>query len=234
MIKLIFQDLIKTTPISDILNAYDVLFPVKKESCFFDEKNNTPKNRQKVKIKRRKQIIKTLTEMSRIQPIIDPENILIVIKMIDELELNEPFDIMDAFQCNKNTISKDQGEADRFSIDFCDWAKILGSEVCEESIEDYGAACVVASIFYEMTFIGWTKEEADKEIEDLHKLCDSVDEELESGLGDRFISSEQLFEELGYHDDRTGEEKAAEAARTEELAKINRKIFKDFLSKIKI
>ena len=234
MTKLILQDLIKSTPISNILDAYDALFPVKNERCFVDEKNNTPENRQKVKIKRRKQIIKTLTEMSHIEPIVDPENILVVIKMIDELEPNEPFDIMDAFQCNKNTISKDQEECERFSIDFCDWAKILGSEVCKESIEEYGAAPVIVSIFFEMTFIGWTKAEADKEIENLQKLCDETNEDLENGSSEKFISAEQLFEELGYHDDRTEEEKLAEAKRMEEIAQINRKTFKDFLSKIKV
>ena len=85
-----------------------------------------------------------------------------------------------------------------------------------------------------MTFIGWTKAEADKEIENLQKLCDETNEDLENGSSERFISAEQLFEELGYHDDRTEEEKLAEAKRMEEIAKINRKTFKDFLSKIEI
>ena len=230
-----FQQLIKQTKISEILDAYDKIYPVKNERCFIDCNFDTPKNRQSVKIKRRKQLIATMKEMLNIEAKINHDNMLIVIKLKDEADdSDKAIDIYDCFQSEKSTISEKQSDADRYAIDLCAWEIILGSDVCRESISQYGAGTVVATIIYEMTFVGWTKADTDKEIENLNKICEEIDEEIDDGKTEKGMSVEDFLKEVGYEDTRTEEEKETQKQKMLKNAQENQIIFINFLKNIEV
>ena len=99
---------------------------------------------------------------------------------------------------------------DSYAIDFMPWPEVLGLEVDEENIKEYGADNILASVLYEITFFGFHEEEIEKERE---KLIESIKEAEEmmklpkEEQDEYFVSAEDIFKDLGYAEEKTERKK---------------------------
>lgn len=87
---------------------------------------------------------------------------------------------------------------------------MLGYEVDEYSVSEFGAPCMLANVIYEMTFFGFTKKQVDRGREKLEESLAEAEKIDKLPLEERekyYIPAEKVFEELGYRDERTDEEK---------------------------
>lgn len=100
-----------------------------------------------------------------------------------------------------------------FAFELSPWEEVLGYEVDEYSISEFGAACILANVIYEMTFFGFTKDQVDRKRKKLEETLAEAEKADKLSLEERgkyFIPAEKVFEELRYGDDRTDEEKEEE------------------------
>ncbi len=100
-----------------------------------------------------------------------------------------------------------------FAFELSPWEEVLGYEVDEHSVSEFGAPCILANVIYEMTFFGFTKEQVDREREKLEESLAEAEKIDKLPLEERekyYIPAEKVFEELGYRDERTDEEKEEE------------------------
>lgn len=115
-----------------------------------------------------------------------------------------------------------------FAFELSPWEEVLGYEVDEHSVSEFGAVCMLANVIYEMTFFGFTKDQIDRERKKLEESLAEVEKIDKLPLEERekyYIPAEKVFEELGYRDERTDEEKE------EEQKKRRRKILYNQLQK---
>ena len=97
-----------------------------------------------------------------------------------------------------------------YAYEFTQWNEILGYLIPNHVIGSDEECSYAASIIYEMTFFGFDESEQIKERE---KLDESIKEakEIEKLQKEEqekyFIPADKVFEELGYVDERTEEEK---------------------------
>lgn len=105
-----------------------------------------------------------------------------------------------------------------YSFSFSPWSKILGCEVSEENVKEYGAENILADLLYEITFFGFSEEEMEEEKEKLEEAVSEVKEmirkEKEEGKESSSRDIESLFKEFHLLDERTEEEKEEEKKRT--------------------
>ena len=96
-----------------------------------------------------------------------------------------------------------------YSFSFSPWAEIVGFELDEDNVQKIGAEKILAAILFEMTFYGFDEEKIEFEKKKLYKLISDVDDQLEKteDVDKAFQSLDKLFEEIGYIDERSEEEK---------------------------
>lgn len=120
---------------------------------------------------------------------------------------------------------------DSYAIEFNPWDEIIGIEVDENNVNEYGAENILAYIINELTFFGF--EEEDKNVEE-EKLLEVIKESEEirslpeEEQNKYFISADELFNKWGFSDDRTKEEKEAEER------KMRRRYLKNCISEYKV
>lgn len=71
------------------------------------------------------------------------------------------------------TILKTLVLLDSYGFEFISWGKVLGYQVDERSLMEFGKACMLARVIYEMTFFGFTEDQIAKERK---KLDDAIAE----------------------------------------------------------
>ena len=99
-----------------------------------------------------------------------------------------------------------------YGLDFISRKELAGFNVCELSIDKYGIDRVIAEIIWEITFYGWDEETVDQHAKELDE---SLKETKEHPEDLRPIS--ELFEELGWEDERTEEEIEADLKLSTEI-----------------
>ena len=100
-----------------------------------------------------------------------------------------------------------------YAFELSPWEEVLGYEVDEHSVSEFGVPSILANVIYEMTFFGFTKEQVDREREKLEESLAEAEKIDKLPLEERekyYIPAEKVFEELGYRDERTDEEKEEE------------------------
>lgn len=108
------------------------------------------------------------------------------------------------------TILKTLVLPDSYGFEFIPWEKVLGYQVDERSLMEFGKACMLARVIYEMTFFGFTEDQIAKERK---KLDDAIaeSEQMKSLSPEerkkQYIPAEKVFKEFRYRDNRTPEEK---------------------------
>lgn len=108
-----------------------------------------------------------------------------------------------------------------YAFEFSDWREILGAEVADTSIEEYGAEAVAEGIFHEMTFFGLDYEDSEKNRkEELDRLDESVREAQEHP--ETCHPLEELWDELGF-DPPTEEETERDYREFIEAEKVHQK-----------
>lgn len=99
---------------------------------------------------------------------------------------------------------------DSYGFEFSPWKEVLGYQVDEKSIMELGKACILAGVIYEMTFFGFDETQVDRERKKLNEAIAESERirNLPSKEQEKhYIPAEKIFEELGYQDNRTLEEK---------------------------
>lgn len=150
-----------------------------------------------------------------------PYKILSLIKYFDDLEEDIEMKIWDIsmFSHEDDTI---------YSLSFIDWDEVMGYDVCEKSLSDYGDVAVTAHLLYELSFWGFDKQSVTVKKEELQKSH----QEFENGT-DELISTEKFLAEFGYVDTQTDEEKEVERKQMEYLMSLNKDISDSFITAMK-
>lgn len=107
-------------------------------------------------------------------------------------------------------ISRKLRNVESYAFEFSPWNEILAYFVPNALIEQYGLETLMASIVHEMTFFGYEENTKEEEKEELIRRADECEEMLKKPKEEQekyFIPAEKVFEELGYKDERTEEEK---------------------------
>ena len=100
-----------------------------------------------------------------------------------------------------------------YAFEFTPWTEVLGYEVFQPNVKEYGAAAILASVIYEMTFFGFTQEEQDEERAKLDEAIaesEAIRKLTPEEQKKHYKTAEEVFAELGYVDERTEEEKEQE------------------------
>lgn len=114
-----------------------------------------------------------------------------------------------------------------YGIELEEWNNLLGMNVAQECINEYSEEIVLAHILYEMTFLGMNKNEVDNRRKEIFiSLEETKNEECE------YISFEELYEEIGYTDNRTVDEIKAEMEKDYSINIKNDEIKNDMLKRI--
>lgn len=67
-----------------------------------------------------------------------------------------------------------------YAVDFHPWSKILGTEIAAETFENFSKLDVLCHILWEITFYGYSSEDAAKERERLDKIKESAMRRIEA------------------------------------------------------
>ncbi len=125
-----------------------------------------------------------------------------------------------------------EGDEERYSLVLVPWEEWCDFEVLAKSIEMYGAAAVVATILYEMTFYGYSAKEQSEKVAEEIKILTERQEEVKSGKVE-LISHEEVMEGLGIVDDRSPEEKEQEEKKIRNIHAENQEVYKTLLGREK-
>jgi len=90
-----------------------------------------------------------------------------------------------------------------YSMIFAEWPKVMAWTISKSIFQDMDKYTAAAHIMWEISFCGYTEEEQQAERE---KLDESIKESEEHP--EKLIPAEDVFEKLGYKDERSPEEKA--------------------------
>ena len=140
----------------------------------------------------------------------------------DRLQQLENLDVLSLEELQKEMKSLSLPEG--YAFELSPWEEILGYELNTENAGEIGFARLAASVIYEMTFFGFTEEEVEAERQKLQEAIEeseAVKKLPEEEQKKHFKSMEDVFEELGWHDKRTEEEKRAARQRMEQEAAEN-------------
>lgn len=100
-----------------------------------------------------------------------------------------------------------------YSLSFVSWSKIVGYELDEENVKEYGEEEILADVLSEITFHGFTEEEIEKEKAALDKIVAEVKEVKEKGKEAEaayFKTADEVFKEFHCFREQTEEEKEKE------------------------
>lgn len=92
---------------------------------------------------------------------------------------------------------------DSYAYEFNRWNEILGYEVIEDNIKEYGIPKVLAYIINEMTFFGYDRESVDCEAEQLEKTIEEVNKIEELPIEEQ----SEYFKSVEFEDNRSEDEK---------------------------
>ncbi|MGD9569922.1 MAG: DUF6557 family protein [Sedimentibacter sp.] len=120
-------------------------------------------------------------------------------------------------------------DKEHYALEMSPWKEWLSLIVVEKCVETYGSAIVVAHSLYELTFFGYDSVDVESKIEKEFEILKERQEEIENGTA-KYVSWNELCRELGYVDDRTGEEKELEYKQFERIMAENKRTYKMLLS----
>ena len=116
-----------------------------------------------------------------------------------------------------------------YGLDFISRKELAGFNICELSIDKYGIDRVIAEIIWEITFYGWDEETIDQHAKELDESLQGTKDHPEDL---RPIS--ELFEKLGWEDERTEEEIEADLKLSKEIGLENFRNRNAFLKEYKL
>lgn len=116
-----------------------------------------------------------------------------------------------------------------YAYEFSPFKEILSYDIsasCKYEIDNDVALAV--SIFNEMTFCGITEESHDERVSEITEDINSSIKEIEDGDSDKFTNATDLFEKLGWVDNRTEREKKFSLEIAEIDGRAKNKIYKKY------
>lgn len=119
------------------------------------------------------------------------------------------------------------GDSEHYALEFTPWEEWLSYQVLEKSMYLYGPVAVVAHALYELTFFGFSIEDTRRKVASELKTLEESINEIKSGKA-KTIPAEEVFEELGYIDERTEEEKCLDEKRMRDATEANKQFY-DYL-----
>ena len=219
--------------------------------------NQTKSEEEKEAIRKRmeKYIFENFQKMLQIAPAVNKEGCIVYCiyhknllydedsyldaSMIYKRDLIEKdINIIDFDDENRELLSPEEHEKkyiQNYAFEFEPWSIVLGYEVADASIEEYGKNEVAAAILNEMTFFGFEEEEAfkhaKKEIDILNERVQEIKDHPE-----RTIPAEEMFsklrKEFGWEEPTKEEEEETHRRIIEDL-KINQQERINILRKMK-
>lgn len=87
-------------------------------------------------------------------------------------------------------------EIPSWALDLTPWEEWLSLNVDDTALEKYSVAQVLAHIYWEITFHGWTQDQQKSVIEDLNWSKQEIEEAIKTGDMSNFMTLEELMEQL--------------------------------------
>lgn len=124
-----------------------------------------------------------------------------------------------------------QGDSNRYSLSLEPWSNWINYNILDKSIQIYGEATVLAHIFYEMTFYGYSSEDVEEKHQEVVDALNDSYKMIEEGKSE-FIPAEDVFSKLGFENDEAIDLEVESKKREATKAAINRNefIFKELIS----
>lgn len=97
-----------------------------------------------------------------------------------------------------------------YSFMLSDWDEILGFNILESTLTYLDRAKLVALIFYEMTFCGFSTSDIEKERNIIEDRCEEIDNMSEEKLRECTYDIEEISKLFNIEDNRTDEQKELE------------------------
>ncbi len=114
-----------------------------------------------------------------------------------------------------------------YAQDFIPWEEILGYNLIDENVSDYGGTIVAAEILYEITLWGFSNSAVKNKGKELADLSNDPDS-FKSMTNEEF---EELVKSFGADDTETAEEKEAEEIKSKKIGLKNKLIIYNTLKK---
>lgn len=158
------------------------------DSLFLTKEDVSVEKEEKIK----KNVLPPFFEnIKSLMPITDKNKVLIVHPSI---HYGEPDGVEVCMYFKESSSARD--------IMFASWKEILGCEILQKSLNELSPEECAAAIFWNMTFFGTTSSAASAGIEKLTRDLPKIDSNSAPGK-----SIDEVFNSLGFSDDRTKEEK---------------------------
>ena len=105
-----------------------------------------------------------------------------------------------------NFINANNHLPDSYAIEFSPWAEIIGYEVDENNVKEYGLENILVPILYELTFFGFSEEDKEPQKEELKeaiKEFEEISKMPEEEQKKYYIPISDMLDDWGYKDNRT-------------------------------
>lgn len=228
-------DLLKKCNHDKIIEIINENHPIQTEIWPCDTDNFSAEKLSAYSLERSNKINNLISDLLSRNVKFDKDKIIFCLKIKDDLydpkEEDGPVEFFDVFYASKDAIkncSNDYNNFDIYSLSFVPWNTLLGYRVCEKSIKEYGVETVIAEFLWEITFYGWEEDDMQEQEK---KLADSVKEYEESKENGTLKTHtlDELFNEIGYKDTRTEEERKEDLERAISIQKENSNKIKSFI-----
>ena len=217
------QELLKLSDIDKVWNIFKniILVYVKNDHDFGDKEMNVTKD---VFMKLYNDLISRNINKNKLN------EFLVCIRYYDEFPeyINGKYADNYTYNCS---IWKCDENYEHYSFTFVPWNKILGTTVCEKSIDDYGKETVCAYFIDELTEFGFDETTKSKNESKLKEKLDEVMREMESS---NTISWNEIKEELYSNMDNDNEESERDLKHSDEMLIKNKEIYNDYLEYAKL
>lgn len=233
---MILQDVLKR--VSNFDEIWEILI-----SDFYKYENLNEKVKEVAK-----EVFEQLQDYNKV---VKKEDIVFAIPFIErnlDDELEEKYDLSLIRKTDLNSLPlktyKSVEEASTYrntaySLIDMDRYEALGYEFVDITLTSENLSKIATTIFFELTWFGfdyeYAKENQEKQYEEVLKSVKQYEQDKKEGKEIKYLSMEEVFEDLGIKDERTEEEKEAERIETQQLylKNLNQKIhvFQKYMQK---
>lgn len=233
---MILQDVLKR--VSNFDEIWEILI-----SDFYKYENLNEKVKEVAK-----EVFEQLQDYNKV---VKKEDIVFAIPFIErnlDDELEEKYDLSLIRKTDLNSLPlktyKSVEEASTYrntaySLIDMDRYEALGYEFVDITLTSENLSKIATTIFFELTWFGfdyeYAKENQEKQYEEVLKSVKQYEQDKKDGKEIKYLSMEEVFEDLGIKDERTEEEKEAERIETQQLylKNLNQKIhvFQKYMQK---
>ena len=174
--------------------------------------------------------IKSTLETFRTCEIVEDKDNIVFVTPLSE----DDFLVYESYFIQKEDILKGDKDCDKYAYELNDYKETLGYSVSETTLYYLGEIATAVGIFSEMTFCGIDVEERDDYVDEIRVSLEEAMEEVKEMDPDCLRPIDEIFQEIGYIDERKSYEKDFDEEKYRMLGKIRKLKYDFFIEQEKI